>query len=321
MRHAPSRISSLKTRTGALRRAPCHSLLTRRTRSPLAPAKLPVTSRGGSPPPKATSQAACLSPRRSLSIVERRRRRLRLPVVEEHRCEHERHALQEGARGPRAVEDRRNNAREDDCDGGGVGLDDVVGVLDYGGDEQPAERSQPDDGPDGGREADEGARGGEGCPLEPKEDKEGLRDAEDGELHVAHPQRRLARLHLLLEVDVREAREQRRGEHRADAEQRPAGGRGARRGGDRVGRLDEPHAGAEQGEREPLQPPQRAAEVEDVEESRCQRLGLGPELVRGGGEVGDGDEEEHVLEAEQQRRKPHRERVPPPHHHPLPHVR
>ena len=113
-RHATcslSRISSLKTRTGALRRAPCHSLLTRRTRSPLAPAKLPeLTSRGGSPPPKATSQAACLSPRRSLSIVERRRRRLRLPVVEEHRCEHERHALQEGARGPRAVEDRRNNA-------------------------------------------------------------------------------------------------------------------------------------------------------------------------------------------------------------------
>jgi len=40
-----------------------------------------------------------------------------------------------------------------------------------------------------------GRRGGEG----------GLRDAEDGELHVAHPQRRLARLHLLLEVDVRKA--------------------------------------------------------------------------------------------------------------------
>ena len=76
-------------------------------------------------------------------------------------------------------------AREDDCDGGGVGLDDVVGVLDYGGDEQPAERSQPDDGPDGGREADEGARGGEGCPLEPKEDKEGLLTACGGDAWAA----------------------------------------------------------------------------------------------------------------------------------------
>ena len=92
--------------------------------------------------------------------------------------------------------------------------------LDDGGHEQPADGLERDDRPDERVEADEEAvRRDRRLGRRREQQRRALWYAEEAELHIAHPDRDGGALDALLEVDVGEAREQARQQHRGDPEQ------------------------------------------------------------------------------------------------------
>mmetsp|Transcript_46800 Transcript_46800/g.147102 ORF Transcript_46800/g.147102 Transcript_46800/m.147102 type:complete len:394 (+) Transcript_46800:839-2020(+) len=211
-------------------------------------------------------------------------------VVEQQRAEDEGHTREKQRRRRRGRHDGRGGAREHDGAGRRVHLDDVVRVLHHRGDEQPAEGGAGDDGPDEGRETLQRASSDDGGAVG-EEQQRRLRDREEAQLHVAHPERgrwrrrrrgrgsalrRRRLLQHLLEVDVCEAGEERRTENGGHAEQRPARGRRAARG---FAELDGADAEREEEEREPLRGLEPLAEQAHEEERGEERLGLRPQLV------------------------------------------
>lgn len=97
---------------------------------------------------------------------------------------------------------------DDDGEGGGEALQDVVGVLHHDGHQQPAKRLVKDDTPHHVGVAVQEAALGDGGAIAPPHPKQAEPGAKYPQLHVPDPDRSRAPLQDLLEVNTGESRRQ-----------------------------------------------------------------------------------------------------------------
>ena len=97
---------------------------------------------------------------------------------------------------------------DDDREGRGEALEDVVGVLHHHGHQQPAERLVENDAPHHVGVAEQESNLGNGRAVLPPQSQHAERHAEDPQLHVPHPDGGGAPLQDLLKVNPGESRRQ-----------------------------------------------------------------------------------------------------------------
>lgn len=112
-------------------------------------------------------------------------------------CEEEVHVKAEQVNG--------QHRGDNDGEGGGEALQDVVGVFDHHGHQETAERLVEDDAPNHVGVAKEEALLGHSSAIVPPQSQHAQRCAEDSQLHVPHPHGGRASLQDFLKVNARKA--------------------------------------------------------------------------------------------------------------------
>lgn len=97
---------------------------------------------------------------------------------------------------------------DDDGEGGGEALEDVVGVLHHQGHQQPTERLVEDDAPYHAGVPKQEATLGNGGAIIPPQSQQAKHHAEDSQLHIPHPHGGGAALQDLLKVYAGKSRRQ-----------------------------------------------------------------------------------------------------------------